>query len=347
MFEEILEDIAQRNSLREVNTSLKLAVGLGGLVLCLVSTGYVAPLFIALALIGALVLLARIDAYTVAELFVAPAIFAATGVIVIVLTSGGADPFWIWQPLSWLSLSVTPESIDRGFLVFCRTLGGMASLIFIALTTPMTDLFGVMRQCRLPAVLVGHSWGAMLALLVAAASPRTVARLVLVGSGPLDPSSARGIMAARLGSLGPGDRAELIRLHESLGDLSAPPEPAVLERYGELVARADAVDPVYPVPQEFPPDPEIHRLVWSEAAALRASGYFVEQARLVACPIAVIHGENDPHPFEGVVEPLHAAGVSPRVHVLTACGHTPWIERRARERFFALLRQELVAPVRP
>lgn len=202
-------------------------------------------------------------------------------------------------------------------------------------------------HAALPAVLVGHSWGAMLALLVAAASPRTVARLVLVGSGPLDPSSARGIMAARLGSLGPGDRAELIRLHESLGDLSAPPEPAVLERYGELVARADAVDPVYPVPQEFPPDPEIHRLVWSEAAALRASGYFVEQARLVACPIAVIHGENDPHPFEGVVEPLHAAGVSPRVHVLTACGHTPWIERRARERFFALLRQELVAPVRP
>ncbi|NLX50131.1 MAG: cobalt ECF transporter T component CbiQ [Methanospirillum sp.] len=154
MFEEILEDIAQRNSLREVNTSLKLAVGLGGLVLCLVSTGYVAPLFIALALIAALVLLARIDAYTVAELFVAPAIFAATGVIVIVLTSGGVDPFWVWQPLSWLSLSVTPESIDRGFLVFCRTLGGMASLIFIALTTPMTDLFGVMRQCRLPAVLV-------------------------------------------------------------------------------------------------------------------------------------------------------------------------------------------------
>ncbi len=196
-----------------------------------------------------------------------------------------------------------------------------------------------------PVVLVGFSWGVMLALLAAAAHADLVKRLVLVGSGPLDPAYAGGIAKARLARLPPEDRGEFVRLQRALEGTA--PSAGDLARYGELCARADAVDPVYPVPQEFPPDPEIHRLVWSEAATLRASGYFVEQARLVACPIAVIHGENDPHPFEGVFEPLHAAGVSPRVHVLTACGHTPWIERRARERFFALLRQELVAPVRP
>ncbi len=38
MYEELLEDIAQTNGLREVNTSLKLIVGLGAILLCLLST---------------------------------------------------------------------------------------------------------------------------------------------------------------------------------------------------------------------------------------------------------------------------------------------------------------------
>ena len=38
--------------------------------------------------------------------------------------------------------------------MFCRVIGGMSALIFIALTTPMTDLFVVMRQCRVPEVVL-------------------------------------------------------------------------------------------------------------------------------------------------------------------------------------------------
>ncbi len=37
MFEELLEDIAQNNGLRHVNTYLKLCAGLGAIVLCLLS----------------------------------------------------------------------------------------------------------------------------------------------------------------------------------------------------------------------------------------------------------------------------------------------------------------------
>ncbi|MEN6518639.1 MAG: cobalt ECF transporter T component CbiQ [Methanospirillum sp.] len=154
MFEQLLEDIAQTNALREVNTSLKLAAGLGALLLSLVSTGYVAPLSIAIVVSGALLLLARIDPYTYGELFVAPVSFALLSVAAIVLISGGSDALWSWQPLPWLSLSITFESINQGLFIFCRTLGGMSALLFIALTTPMTDLFVVMRQCRLPEVLV-------------------------------------------------------------------------------------------------------------------------------------------------------------------------------------------------
>ena len=67
MFEELLEDIAQKNGLREVNPYLKLFTGLGAILLCLVSTSYIPPLFIALVLTGSILFLARVDAKTYAE----------------------------------------------------------------------------------------------------------------------------------------------------------------------------------------------------------------------------------------------------------------------------------------
>jgi cobalt/nickel transport system permease protein len=154
MYEELLEDIAQTNGLREVNTYLKLATGLGAIFLCLLSTSYIAPLFIAILLSGAIILLARVDIGTYGKLFIVPFWFAVMSVSVIILLSGGNEVYWSWNPFSWLSLSISRESINQGIFVFCRVIGGMSALIFIALTTPMTDLFIVMRQCRLPEVVL-------------------------------------------------------------------------------------------------------------------------------------------------------------------------------------------------
>jgi len=154
MYEEFLEDIAQTNGLREVNTYLKLVAGLGAILICLLSTSYIAPLFIAIVLSGAIFFLARIDARTYRKLFIVPFWFAVTSVAVIILLSGGQEVYWSWNPLSWLSLSITRESLNEGIFVFCRVIGGMSALIFIALTTPMTDLFAVMRRCRIPEVVM-------------------------------------------------------------------------------------------------------------------------------------------------------------------------------------------------
>jgi cobalt/nickel transport system permease protein len=154
MYEELLEDIAQTNGLREVNTYVKLIAGLGALLLCLLSQSYIAPLFIAVLLSVAILVLARIDARTYGELFFVPIWFAAMSVAVIILLSGGNEIYWSWNPLSWLSFSITRESLNEGIFVFCRVIGGMSALIFIALTTPMTDLFVVMRQFHIPEVVL-------------------------------------------------------------------------------------------------------------------------------------------------------------------------------------------------
>ena len=154
MFEELLEDIAQKNGLREVNTYLKLAVGFGAILLCLLSTSYIPPLFIALLLTAAILILARVDAKTYAELFIVPLWFAVISVAGIILISGGQEVFWSWDLMPSFSLSITRESINQGVFVFCRVIGGMSAMIFIALTTPMTDIFIVLRQSRIPEVVI-------------------------------------------------------------------------------------------------------------------------------------------------------------------------------------------------
>ena len=154
MFEELLEDVAQKNGLREVNTWVKLAAGLGAIILCLLSTGYAAPLIIALILSAGILLLARVDLKTYAELFLVPVWFAVLSALVIILISGGEQVFWRWDPLPFLSLSVTRESINQGFFILCRVIGSMSALLFIALTTPMTDLFFIMRICRIPGFVI-------------------------------------------------------------------------------------------------------------------------------------------------------------------------------------------------
>jgi cobalt/nickel transport system permease protein len=154
MYEEFLENIAQKNGLVEVNTYLKLAAGLGGILLCLVSTSFIAPLFIAAIFSGVVLVLARVNARIYAEIFIMPFWFAALSVFTIVLISGGSGVFWSWNPFPWLLLSVTRESINQGVFVFCRFLGAMSAMIFISLTTPMTDLFIAMRRCRIPNVVL-------------------------------------------------------------------------------------------------------------------------------------------------------------------------------------------------
>jgi hypothetical protein len=49
----------------------------------------------------------------------------------IILISGGEGIFWSWMPLSWLTFSVTKGSINQGFYVFCRMVGGIAASLLL------------------------------------------------------------------------------------------------------------------------------------------------------------------------------------------------------------------------
>ena len=82
--------------------------------------------------------------------------------------------------------------------------------------------------------------------------------------------------------------------------------------------------------------------MWKDGAELRRSGNLLKLGRHITCPVVAIHGDGDPHPSEGVQEPLSAILRDFRFILLKKCGHKPWIERKAREEFFRILEEELL-----
>jgi pimeloyl-ACP methyl ester carboxylesterase len=188
---------------------------------------------------------------------------------------------------------------------------------------------------RLPVVVIGHSWGAWLALLHNAAHPETVKKLILVDSGPLESRYVPEIMERRKANLGLEAGKVFLRLlgEAERGDAKA------MAQLGELAGQADSVDPLLQGTNE--PDAEQYKQVWPEADAMRRQGKLKEALSGIDCPVTVIHGAQDPHPPAGVLEPLKEMGVPCRSFILPKCGHTPWLERGAREAFYKLLNEEL------
>jgi len=199
----------------------------------------------------------------------------------------------------------------------------------------------IRRWSSPPVVLVGHSWGAWLALLVAKAHPELVERVVLIGSGPLRARDAATIPRRRRARLSEAEWAEYAALSRRLSKPGGADRVAMMGRLGELSERADSYHPI-PYPRiRGRMDPVALRRVGAEAAEMRRSGELLRTVRRVRAPVLVVHGTNDPHPIRGVVEPLRHAGLNLRVVRLERCGHEPWWERYARVKFFSVLRQEL------
>ena len=194
----------------------------------------------------------------------------------------------------------------------------------------------------LPITLIGHSWGAWLGSLLAAGHPDLVENLILVGSGPFEAHYASQMLEIRLGRLSDEERREAGALLAAVEDPGADSDLA-LARLGSLFGKTDSYDPISlePDTERLPVQQEIYRSVWGEASRLRASGELRRRAGRIRCPVLAIHGDHDPHPAEGVRIPLSGALGDFRFVLLERCGHVPWLEQQARDRFYALLHEEL------
>jgi pimeloyl-ACP methyl ester carboxylesterase len=192
------------------------------------------------------------------------------------------------------------------------------------------------------AVVVGHSWGALAAVLHAERHPDRVAGVVMVGAPPFDAAEAAVIGPIRLARLSPAERREVGAIFAAGFAGSTPADDRRFARLGEIFARADAWDPL-PEPEENDTvlRADVFHAVWPEAAALRASGELKRRLARLSLPLVAVHGDHDPHPAAAIAALAEGRGTGFRFHLLEKCGHSPWRERAAHDAFFALLDSEI------
>jgi pimeloyl-ACP methyl ester carboxylesterase len=192
-----------------------------------------------------------------------------------------------------------------------------------------------------PLTLIGWSWGAWLGYLFVSSYPALVKKLVLIASGPFEEKDAQKIMKTRLNRLSVKDRVLALFLIDAMEDPSVEDKNDLLMRMGELMSRADSFDPMPAERNSLGCQYDIYRKVWEQASELRRSGTLIEYGKKIQCPVVAIHGDYDSHPAEGVRRPLSRILKDFRFVLVEKCGHTPWIERQAKDRFYTVLKQEL------
>ena len=205
----------------------------------------------------------------------------------------------------------------------------------------VAELAAQIRACtQEPITLIGHSWGAWLVVFFAQAHPEMVQHLVLVGSGPFRAEYVSRIGERRLQNLTEEERLAFRRVIAELNDETFPDRDRSLQTLGALAGKADNYEPVEVAQpgDSIPADGALYASIWPEADALRTSGALYDALAELHCPVTVIHGEQDPHPAEGVTEPMQEQGVDFTAHILPRCGHSPFKEKHAIDRFYEILR---------
>lgn len=194
----------------------------------------------------------------------------------------------------------------------------------------------------LPVTLIGHSWGAWLSLIFSARYPAMVKKLILVCSGPFEERYAPQITETRLSRMSEEERLQVRVLIDALASPKRN-KAALFSLFGAQLSRTDGYD-LLPADDDsyvMQFQENVYQNAWTEAQELRRSGGLLVLAKQVRCPVVAIHGDYDPHPAEGVEKPLHDAVGDFRFILLEKCGHEPWKERVAKDRFYDILINEL------
>ncbi len=206
------------------------------------------------------------------------------------------------------------------------------------------ELAEILRSsAEFPVILVGYSWGAWLSGMVAGRYPELVYHLILISAGPLEERYAT-VWENRMQRLTPDEREKVHDLIVQIQNPICPDKDQILETFGRLMHKADTFYPIQKNKEEndtFSSDPEIFSRVWAEAAKMRQTGELLSCFQQISCPVTAIHGDYDPHPVQGIIEPLSRNLSRFTSIIIPNCGHCPWEEAGASDTFFSLLHEEI------
>ncbi|MBI4469697.1 MAG: alpha/beta hydrolase [Acidobacteria bacterium] len=205
----------------------------------------------------------------------------------------------------------------------------------LSVASHVADLHDIVRKrCRgIRPALVGHSWGAMLALAYAAAHPGDVSALALIGCGTFDPAS-RGRMRDQIEKRMP----ESLRYHieHLMEEVSDPDER--LKRVGGLTLPLYSYELVTSILEVESCDARAQQETWEDMIRLQEVGVYPAAFTSIKVPVLMLHGAADPHPGRMIHAVLQRYLPQLEYREWELCGHYPWLEKAVREEFMIELK---------
>lgn len=196
-------------------------------------------------------------------------------------------------------------------------------------------------HAQTPAILIGHSWGAWLAIIYNATYPKDVEKLILIGTPPFEEDDAAEILIARQANLTISEGKQLQKISAEMYKMDKPVSGQLLSQFEKLMIKADSFKPAVTTGDTIEFQPEVYKSVWAEAQRWRKSGEWKKTLKKLNCPITAIHGQMDPHSCQSVQDSLMDNTNNMTFCTLPFSGHYPWKEADNPDEFFALLAYEI------
>jgi pimeloyl-ACP methyl ester carboxylesterase len=202
----------------------------------------------------------------------------------------------------------------------------------------------IKEQAETPITLVGWSWGASLSYMTAARYPELVKKLVLIGTSPiLARKGPRPDQApAYIERLSDAEKADFFNLVNKLWDEKTKDKNTEFRKLCRVIARAEIFKPIPAGDDVIEYQFNINQAIVRELNKLIEGGTLVETGQKIKCPVATIQGDYDTNGTDEVREALSRVIKDFRFIVVEKCGHSPWLEKYARDKFFSVLREEII-----
>ena len=149
-----IDTYAYSNRWRQVHPGEKGLFALFCLAAALLSRTPLVPLGIAAAMGVLTVMGAGIPLREYLRLAVLPALFLLWSCLALAVSFSGGELPLVNIPALQLTISLSRQGIGQAELALARSLGASLTLLFLALTTPMTEIMGLLRSLGTPRLLI-------------------------------------------------------------------------------------------------------------------------------------------------------------------------------------------------
>ena len=150
-----IDKIAYLSKLRMVNPKWKVIFSIVCLLICVCINSIVVSILVLATMVILLIYVSKTNIKDVIHLFIIPLSFVVLGVLAIIIEFASSNETMIFSlKLGTFFIGATKTSLFKGLSVFLKCISAVSCMYFLSLTTPMIELFSVMRKTHIPVYII-------------------------------------------------------------------------------------------------------------------------------------------------------------------------------------------------